>query len=43
VKKLLLLAILCGFLVTAAIGCGGSPTTKAPDKAPAPATPKAGS
>jgi hypothetical protein len=42
VKKLLLLAIFCGFLVTAAIGCGGSPTSKAPDKAPTPTT-KAGS
>jgi hypothetical protein len=35
-KKLLLLALFCGFLVTSTIGCGGEPT-KAGGAAP-PAT-----
>ncbi len=40
-KKILLLALLCGFIVTAAIGCGGTATTKpAPPATTPPATGK---
>jgi hypothetical protein len=35
-KKLLLLAIFCGFVLTSTIGCGGEPT-KGGGAAPAPA------